>query len=114
MRAPVSGFEEVEDLFALAEGVHQRRAAGAHVLQEEADEAGVVLQAGEFAGDDAEVFGALGDLDAGELFDGEGVGPVVGDASRSSRAGRCRAWSRGRSRSRRSSRGCGAGSRRRA
>jgi hypothetical protein len=61
------GLEEVENLFALAEGVHQRRAAGAHVLQQEADEAGVVLQAGELGGDDAEVLGALGDLDAGEF-----------------------------------------------
>ena len=74
-------FEEVEDFFAFAEGVHQGRAAGAHVLQQEADEGGVVLQAGELAGDDAEVFGALGDLDAGEFFDGESVAPVVGDGA---------------------------------
>jgi len=37
----------------------------------------VVLQAGEFAGDDAEVLGALGDLDSGGVFDGEGVAPVM-------------------------------------
>ena len=75
------GFEEVENLLALAEGVHQRRAAGAHVLHQEADEAGVVLQAGQLAGDDAEVLGALRNLDAGELLDGERVGPVVGDGA---------------------------------
>ena len=30
--------EQVEDLFALAEGIHQRRAQRAHVLEEKADE----------------------------------------------------------------------------
>ena len=72
-------FEEVEDVFALAEGVHEGRAAGSHILHEEADEAGVILQAGELRGDDADVLGALGNLDAGEGFDREGVGPVIGE-----------------------------------
>ena len=47
------------------------------VLHEEAGEAGVVQQARELGEDDAEVFGALGHGLAGELLDGERVGPVV-------------------------------------
>jgi hypothetical protein len=41
----------------------------------------VILQAGEFAGDDAEVFGAFRDFDAGKFLDGERVAPVVGDGA---------------------------------
>ena len=72
------GFEEVEEFFALPEGIHEGGAPGAHVTEEEAEEGGVVLEAGEFGEDDAEVLGAFGDFESGEFFDGEGVGPVVG------------------------------------
>ncbi len=41
----------------------------------------MILQTSQFGGDDAEVLGALGHLDSGELFDGEGVGPVVGEGA---------------------------------
>ena len=46
---------------------------------QKADEGGVILQAGQLAGDDAEVFGALRHLDARQLFDRQRVGPVIGD-----------------------------------
>jgi hypothetical protein len=51
--------EEVEDLLTLAERVHQRGAAGAAVLQQEAGEAGVVEEPGQLGEDDAEVFRPL-------------------------------------------------------
>ncbi len=69
--------EQVEDFFALAERIHQRRAHRAHVLKQKAAERGVVLQAGQFGEDDAQVFGALRHLQPGELLDGQGVSPVV-------------------------------------
>ena len=72
-------FEEVENFLALFECVHERRAAGAHLLDEEADGGSVILNAGELGEDDANVFGALGDFLAGELFDCQRVSPVVGE-----------------------------------
>ena len=71
--------EEVENFFALAKGIHQRSAERAHVHEEEPGEAGVIDDAGQLGGDDADVFGALGRLETGEFFDGERVGPVVGE-----------------------------------
>ena len=71
------GFEEVEDVFAFAERIHERRAGAAAVLHEEAGEAGVIQEARELGQDNADVFGALGDGLAGEFLDGKGVGPVV-------------------------------------
>src|SRR5208283_3583178 len=53
------GLEKVEDLLALAERVHERGAACAAVLQEEAREARVVEEAGELGEDDAQVLRAL-------------------------------------------------------
>ena len=50
----------------------------AHVLSEKADHAGMILQAGQLADDDADVFGPLRHLNAGQLLDRQGVGPVVG------------------------------------
>jgi hypothetical protein len=69
--------EEVEDVFAFAERIHEGRAGAAAVLHEEAGETGVIQEARELGEDDADVFGALGDGLAGELLDGERVGPVV-------------------------------------
>ena len=40
-------------------------------------ERSVVLQAREFRGDDADVFGALGNLEAGQFLDRERIRPVV-------------------------------------
>ena len=104
--------EQVEDLLPLAEGVHERRAAGAAVLQEKAGQAGVVLQARELGQDDAQVLGPLGHRPGRRASRRRGRRPSCSSSSRGSRAGRCRASTRDRSCSRRSSRGCGGGSRR--
>ena len=74
---PAERLEEVEDLLALTERVHQRRAAAAAVLHQEPGEAGVVQQAREFGKDDPHVLRALWHRDPGQLLDGAGVGPVV-------------------------------------
>jgi len=60
--------EQIQDFFAFAKGIHQGRAHGAEILQQKTDQAGMVLQAGQFAHDDANVLRALGHLQAGELF----------------------------------------------
>ena len=70
--------EQIEDFLAFAEGIHQGGAPRAHVAEDEAGERGVVDQAGQFGGDDADVFGALGHLDAGQFLHRQRVGPVVG------------------------------------
>ena len=70
--------EQVENLLALTEGIHERRARGAHVLQKEADQDSVIDQAGQFGCDDADVFGAFGCLQPGKLLHRERVCPVVG------------------------------------
>ena len=41
------------------------------------EQRGVILQPREFGEDDAQIFGALGNFDAGEFLDAERVGPVV-------------------------------------
>ncbi len=71
------GLEQIENFLAFAEGIHHRRAERAHVLQEKTDETGVILEAREFRHDDADVFGAFGHGQAGELLDGQRVSPVV-------------------------------------
>jgi hypothetical protein len=58
--------------------IHQRRAKRAHVLQQKSDETHVIEQAGQFGGDHANVFGAFGHGQAGELLDAERISPVVG------------------------------------
>ena len=72
------GLEQVKDFFPFAEGIHQRRAQRAHVLQEKSGQAGVVEQAGQFADDHADVFRALRHRQTGQLFHAQDVGPVVG------------------------------------
>ncbi len=41
----------------------------------------MVLKARQLGGDDADVFGALRNLNAGQLFDGQRVGPVIGEGA---------------------------------
>ena len=38
----------------------------------------MIYQPGQLGENDAQIFGALGHFDAGQFFDSEGVGPVVG------------------------------------
>ncbi len=69
--------EQVEDALPLAEAVHERRAHGAEVLQEEADAHQVAGDALQLRRQHAQVHAALGDFDAGELLDGHHVRLVV-------------------------------------
>ena len=69
--------DEVQNLLALAEGIHQRRAQRAHVLEQEPREASVVQHARQLGGDEANVFRALGHLQPDELLDRQCVSPVV-------------------------------------
>ena len=71
--------KEVEDFFALLEGVHERRAAGAHLLNQKPNRRGMILHARQLGEDDANVLGALRNLLRGEFFHGQRVGPVVGE-----------------------------------
>jgi len=73
--------EEVEDLFALAKGVHQRCSTSSHVLRQKPYETGMVLQPSQLAGDDPEVLGAFGYLYSRQRFDSERVRPVIGDGA---------------------------------
>ncbi len=79
---PGEGLEEVEDLFTLAEGIHQRRAGSAHILEEEADEGDVVLKAGQLSGDHPDIFRALRRLQPGQLLDRKRIGPVIGQRTK--------------------------------
>ena len=76
MREPLSDSNRSR-IFRLAKGIHERRATAAAVLHEETGEAGVVEQPGELGLDDAHILRPLGHGQAGELFDRNGVGPVV-------------------------------------
>ena len=71
------GFEDIEDQFAFFEGIQRRGEIRAQVVEQHADQDQVVLDAAEFRHDDADVFGAFGHLDAHQLFDGQGIAPVV-------------------------------------
>src|SRR6266700_2780846 len=70
-------FEQVENFLALAERVHERRTPRSHVAQQKPQERRVVLQSSEFGENDAQVFAALRNFDAGEFLYTERVGPVV-------------------------------------
>ena len=70
-------FEQIEDFFAFAECVHQRRAPRAHVAEQKSEERSVILQPGQLGQNDPQIFGAIGDFDAGEVLHAEGIGPVV-------------------------------------
>ena len=69
--------KKVEDLFAFAKGVHQRRAQRPHVHEQEPGKAGMVLQSRQLRRNNADVFGSLGWLEPGELLDCEGVSQVA-------------------------------------
>ena len=70
------GFEDAEDVFALAEAVEEDgEGADVHGVCAEPDE--VRLDAGELVEQDAEVLGALGDFQAEELFDRQGVSGLL-------------------------------------
>jgi|GEM_PF-3111493 len=71
------GFEDAEDIFALAEAVEEDgEGADVHGVGAEPDE--MRLDAGELVEEDAEVLGALGDFEVEELLNSQGVGEVVG------------------------------------
>jgi len=71
------GFEDAEQVFALAEAVEEDgEGADVHGVGAEPDE--VRLDAGELIHQDADILRALGDLEAEEFFDRQGVGGVVG------------------------------------
>src|SRR5205809_4468492 len=70
-------FEQVENFLALAERVHERRTPRSHIAQQKPQERRVVLQSSEFGENDAQVFAALRNFDAGEFLYTERVGPVV-------------------------------------
>ena len=72
------GFEDVEDEFAFLEGIQRGRVHRAEVVEQCADEDEVVLNAAQLGDDHADVFGAFGDGDLHQFFDGEGVAEVVG------------------------------------
>ena len=69
--------EQIENLLPLAERVHQRRAQRAHVHEQETHEAGVILQARQLGGDDADILGAIRHRQPRELLDRQRVSPVV-------------------------------------
>src|SRR5438094_4700648 len=70
-------FEQIENFLALAERVHEWRTPRSHIAQQKPQERRVVLQPSEFGENDAQVFGALRNFDAGEFLYTERVGPVV-------------------------------------
>ena len=71
------GFEDAKEVFALAEAVEEDgEGADVHGVRAEPDE--VRLDAGELVEQDAEVLGTLGDFEAEEFFNRQGVGGVVG------------------------------------
>ena len=77
MRWPLMASKMRRSVFALAEAVEEDgEGADVHGVGAEPDE--VRLDAGELVEQDAEVLGALGDLEAEELFYRQSVGDVVG------------------------------------
>src|SRR5207237_4959446 len=71
-------FEKIENLYALAKRIHQRRAPCAHVAQQKSEEGRMILQSRQFREDQAQIFGALRNFNTGELLDAHCVSPVVG------------------------------------
>ncbi len=76
-RPPAVVFEDVEDVLAGLEAVEED-GHRPDVVGHETDPGQVGGQALELGQDDPDVLGPLGDLDPGQLLDGQDIGQVVG------------------------------------
>ncbi len=70
--------EQVQNFFALAEGIHQRRPACSHLLNQKTDRRSVVLHPRQLAKNHPQIFGPLRNRLPGQLLYRQCVSPVVG------------------------------------